>query len=119
VKLVVEEPESAALRELFGRDPVQLASVLVEVEVVRAVRRSVPSLLPQAERVVSQIAVVDVSETIRARARILDPVALRSVDALHLATALEVGDDLDAVVTYDARMAEAGRSIGLRVVSPA
>jgi predicted nucleic acid-binding protein len=119
VKLVVEEPESAALLELFGRDPVQVASALVEVEVVRAVRRSVPSLLPQAERVVSQIAVIDVSDTIRARARLLDPVTLRSLDALHLATALQVGDDLDAVVTYDSRMAEAGRIVGLRVVSPA
>jgi uncharacterized protein len=55
----------------------------------------------------------------RARARVLEPVTLASLDALHLATTLEAGDDLGAVVTYDARMAEAGRDIGLRVVSPA
>lgn len=106
------------MRELLGRDADQLASALVEVEVVRTVRRAVPELVPQAERVVGQIAVVEVSELIRARARVLEPVPLRSLDALHLATALEVGEELDAVVTYDARMAEAGKTLGLHVLSP-
>jgi predicted nucleic acid-binding protein len=118
VKLVVEERESAALRELLGRDADQLASALVEVEVVRAVRRAVPELVPLAERVVAQIAVVEVSEPIRARARLLGPATLRSLDALHLATALEIGEELDAVVTYDARMCEAGKTVGLHVLSP-
>ena len=85
---------------------------------VRAVRRAVPELVPHAVRVVSQIAVIEVSEPIRARARVLEPVTLRSLDALHLATALEIGDELDAVVSYDARMADAGLTLGLRVLSP-
>jgi uncharacterized protein len=106
------------LRELLVRDPDQLASAIVEVEVVRAVRQAVPELLPQAERVVSQIAVVELNEPIRARARLLEPVTLRSLDALHLATALAVGEELDAIVTYDARMGEAGKELGLRVLSP-
>jgi len=45
-------------------------------------------------------------------------VTLRSVDALHLATALEVGDELDGLVTYDARMAAAAKTLGLAVLAP-
>jgi len=118
VKLVVEDRESGALRDLLERDADQLASAVVEVEVVRAVRRAVPELVPQAQRVVSQLAVVEVSEPIRARAALLDPVTLRSLDALHLATALEVGDELDGLVTYDARMAATAKTFGLAVLAP-
>jgi predicted nucleic acid-binding protein len=115
---VVEERESTALRELLRDDPNQLASALVEVEVVRAVRRAAPELLPQAERVVAQISVVEVSEPIRARARMLDPATVRSLDALHLATALEVGEELDGLISYDARMSQAAKRLGLRVLAP-
>jgi predicted nucleic acid-binding protein len=88
------------------------------VEVVRAVRRGAPELVPFAQRVVTQLTVVEVSEAIRARAALLDPSELRSLDALHLATALELGDDLDAVVTYDGRMRDAAAGHGLVVVAP-
>jgi uncharacterized protein len=115
---VVEERESAALRDVLSDDADQLASALVEVEVVRAVRRAIPRLVPQAERVVAQINVVEVSEKIRARARTLEPASMRSLDALHLATALEVGDELDALITYDARMSEAATTLGLHVLTP-
>jgi hypothetical protein len=118
VKLVVEEPESGALRDLFERDPDQLASAIVEVEVVRAVRRAVPELVPQAQRVVSQLAVVEPTEPIRARAALLDPATLRALDALHLATALEVGEELDGLVTYDARLAASAKTFGLAVLAP-
>ena len=118
MKLVVAESESEALRELLAGDPDQLASAIVEVEVVRAVRHGAPELLHLAQQVVSQVTVVQVSETIRARASLLEPVTLRSLDALHLSTALELGDDLDAVVTYDSRMAEAAASVDLQVVAP-
>jgi predicted nucleic acid-binding protein len=118
VKLVVEEPESAALRNVLAGDPDQLASALVEVEVVRAVRRAVPELAAHAERVVAQIAVVEISDAIRARARRLEPASVRSLDALHLATAMEIGDDLDALLTYDVRMSRAAADLGLRVLAP-
>jgi predicted nucleic acid-binding protein len=91
----------------------------VEVEVVRAVRRVAPDLAGMADKVVRQLSVIDVGEPIRARAALLEPAAVRSLDALHLATAIEVGDALDAVITYDARMAEAARSHGLAVTAPA
>ncbi len=52
------------------------------------------------------------------RAAILEPEVLRSLDALHLAAALELGDDLDGVVTYDGRLADSARSIGIPVLAP-
>ena len=85
---------------------------------MRAVRHAVPELTGQAQSVVSQIAVVEPTETIRARAALLEPVTLRSLDALHLATALEIGDELDALVTYDGRMSAAAETFGLTVVAP-
>jgi uncharacterized protein len=86
---------------------------------MRAVRRRLPQLMAQAHAVVAQISVIELTETIRARAAQLEPVPLRSLDALHLATALEIGDDLGAVVTYDDRMAGAAVSLGLAVLAPA
>jgi uncharacterized protein len=77
-----------------------------------------PELTKNADEVVAQVSVIDVGEPIRARAALLEPAAVRSLDALHLATAIEVGDALDAVITYDARMAEAARSLGLVVNAP-
>ncbi len=85
---------------------------------MRTVRRAVPELVAAAQRVVSQLTVVELTESIRARAEALEPVALRSLDALHLATALEVGD-LEGVVTYDLAMAEAASALGLEVLAPA
>jgi uncharacterized protein len=106
------------LRDLLNRDPDQLASAVVEVEVIRAVRRGVPELEPQAQRVVSQLAVVEPTERIRTRAAMLEPVTLRLLDPFHLATALEVREELDGLVTYDACLAEAARTFGLVVLAP-
>lgn len=118
MKLVVEEAESAALRDRLAADDDQLASAIVEVEVVRAIRRTAPHLVPAAQRVVAQVTAVEVTASIRARAALLEPATLRSLDALHLATALEVGDMLDGLVTYDVRLAAAARAHSLDVVAP-
>jgi predicted nucleic acid-binding protein len=82
------------------------------------VRRAAPELTAQAESVVAQVAVVEVTEAIRARAARLEPVTLRSLDALHLATALEIGDELGGLVTYDERMSAAAETLGLAVFAP-
>ena len=107
-----------SLRALLKEDADQVASSIVEVEVVRAVRRAAPELTALAQNVVSQIAVLDPTDAIRERAALLEPATLRSLDALHLATALEVGDDLDGLVTYDGRMSTVAETLGLRVVAP-
>lgn len=99
-------------------DADQVASAIVEIEVVRAVRRAAPELTALAQRVVSQIAVVEPTEAIRQRAALLEPASLRSLDALHVATALEIGDELDWLVTYDGRMSAAAETFGLRVLAP-
>jgi uncharacterized protein len=103
----------------LAREPEQVASAIVEVEVVRAVRRAVPQLSERADRVVTQIAVIEPSESIRARAAVLEPVTLRSLDALHLATALEIAYELDGLVTYDRRMSDVAGSLGLTILTPA
>ena len=66
----------------------------------------------------AQVSVIELGESIRTRASVLEPATVRSLDALHLATAIEIGDVLDAVITYDARMAAAARSLGLAVTAP-
>lgn len=90
----------------------------MEVEVVRAVRRAAPELTALAHDVVSQLAVVEPTHAIRQRAARLEPDTLRSLDALHLATALEIGAELDWLVTYDGRMSAAAETLGLGVLAP-
>ena len=68
---------------------------------------------------VTQIAIVELSDAIRARAAALDPPTLRPLDALHVATALEIGQDPDGLVTYDRRMSAAAEDLGLAVLAPA
>jgi len=99
-------------------DAEQIASAIVEVEVVRAVRRGAPDLVAKAVDVVEQLATIEIDVTIRDLAARLDPALIRSLDAIHLATALRIGQALDAIVTYDVRMAEAAESLGLRTIAP-
>ena len=66
-----------------------------------------------------QVAVIELDAPIAASAAKADPPALRSLDAIHLASALSLGSELEAFVTYDARLADAAREAGLTVVAPA
>jgi uncharacterized protein len=117
VKLVVSEAESGALRRFLTASPRRLtASALLEVEamrVARAVGGDVASAMAEALR---SIVLVDISLAIRTRARLLDPVELRTLDAIHLATALEVG--ARDVVVYDDRLGAAATAYGMDVLSP-
>lgn len=117
MKLVRREPESGALRASIAREE-QAASVLAEIEVIRAARRREPGLVSDAEIVVSQVSLLEITAEIRARAARLDPAEVRSLDAIHLATALELGDEVDHFVTYDRRLADAAERAGLTVLAP-
>ena len=64
------------------------------------------------------VTVIDLDPSIASRAGVIEPVGLRSLDAIHLASAVELGAEMDAFVTYDARQATAARELGLSVVSP-
>ena len=122
VKLVQREPESDALRHfLRQRRSDELAtSALSRVEVVRAVLRGGPPAVGQARRQLRRLDMVAMTGDLLDRASLLSPAGpLRGLDAVHLASALELGADLRAIVTYDRRMAEAAFGIGLAVEAPA
>lgn len=119
VKLVLEEPEATALRSyLSGGGPV-VTSLIAATELVRAVRRIDPDLEAAANAVIDALTLADLEVGILTAAGTLAPPQMRTLDAIHVATALALGTELDAVVTYDARMAEAARAAGLRVEAPA
>ena len=118
VKLIVDEAESPAARAYLVPGLQVAASRLVAAEVPRALRRRYDADPAWAEGVLREIDMIDVSPLILSRAARLEPPALRTLDAVHLASALELGADLEAFVTYDARLAAAARGAGLTVVSP-
>lgn len=121
VKLVVPELESQALRRYLAVRDDRVASGLVRVEVFRALRRAhagKPATMHRAEQVLKRIALVAVDEPVLRTAAELRPEQLRSLDAVHLATALSM-EGLEAVVTYDQRLRNATAEAGLNVASPA
>lgn len=119
VKLVVTEPETAALRRYLRAHPERVSSALARVEVCRALRRAgaTEATLRRADQVLGRIALVAMDDPLLRAAAALSPSGLRSLDAVHLATALSL-DGLDAVVTYDRRLDAAAAQTGLVVASP-
>jgi uncharacterized protein len=119
VKLVVEETESAALALLLGeRDSRRVASALLRTETLRAVRYLGPEALAGVRGSLRGVDLIAIDDRILDAAGTLEPQVLRTLDAIHLATAMAVGDDLESIVTYDARMIEAARLVGLPTVTP-
>ena len=120
VKLVVSEAETAALRAwLAGADREPVSCDLARTELLRAVRRAAPDRVVQARAVLDSITLMTVTTATFEEACRLDLTLLRSLDAVHLAAALSLGDDLEGIVTYDDRLAEAAQANGVPVVSPA
>ncbi|MGY1679797.1 type II toxin-antitoxin system VapC family toxin [Geodermatophilus sp. SYSU D01176] len=119
-KLVVREPETAPLHAwLEARaEAMWSASSLTRVEVVRAVARSRATAVPSARRLLAGMDLVPITPDLLDAAADLGPPSLRSLDALHLATALSLGSALDAFVVYDERLARAATDAGLPVVAP-
>jgi uncharacterized protein len=119
VKLVVVEPESSALRNALARWPTFASAALIRTETVRALRRSGNGQYAgTALRLLRTVHLVRVNEALLDRAAYLDPPDLRSLDALHLAAALELSSDLGALYTYDARLTDAAEAYGLDVRAP-
>jgi predicted nucleic acid-binding protein len=118
VKVVIAEPESKALtRWLVGKSRLA-ACDLVRVEVVRAVRASDPAVVPRAWQVIGELALIRLDGDLYERAAVLDPPSLRSLDAVHLASAQSIGSELAGVLTYDQRMIEGAEALGMSVASP-
>jgi predicted nucleic acid-binding protein len=117
VKLVRSEPETPALVEAIRADPEVISSALSWTEVVRAARRA-KVRTTRATAVLDGIGAVPIDDGILRDAAELAPASLRTLDAIHLASARSLGEDIDAVVTYDERMIEAAASLALAVRSP-
>ena len=118
VKLAVEEPESAALRRYLRRRRPFVTSALARTEVARALLPLGQAAVRRGQDVLSRVDLVRVNERVLSTAGALLPVELRSLDAIHLATAQQLGTDLARVVTYDERMAAAAEALGWSVAAP-
>jgi predicted nucleic acid-binding protein len=122
VKLATPEAETHALRAELVTYEARVTSRLATVEVARALRRrgaARAGLGDAVAEVLSGLAIVELDRSIGEFAGRVDPPTLRSLDAVHLASALSLGSELGALVTYDARLADAARAAGLEVIAPA
>lgn len=117
IKLVRSEPESAALRrQLAGRE--LLSSALLMVEGRRAARRYGELAATRARAALTAITLLPLDDPILDAAAELNPSELRSLDALHLATAVSLGADLERLYCYDVRLADAALAVGIEVSRP-
>ncbi|WP_327306026.1 type II toxin-antitoxin system VapC family toxin [Streptomyces sp. NBC_01298] len=121
VKLVHAESETQALRDWLDvrADTGWVSSVLAEVESFRALARHAPQAAARLHLVLDLIDLINLDPGIRILAQTVRPATVRSLDAIHLATALGLGTRLTSFVTYDKRLADAARDAGLPVDVPA
>lgn len=121
LKLVFEEAETKALRSYLERDPAGLASsALLAVEARRAAHRSPAArALQQVDLALSGVTLVHLGDGVIEDAGRLPGSHLRSLDAIHLATLLLIRADVDRLLCYDHRLAEAASSQGIETVAPA
>jgi predicted nucleic acid-binding protein len=120
VKLVVSEPETEALLLVLAEWPDRVSSELAAVEVPRAARRASgdPAVHRRADQVVAGLHLLRLGAAVLKRAAELGPTRLRTLDAIHLSSALEVGADIGAFVAYDADLGRAAAAAGLRLLAP-
>ena len=123
VKLVHREIESAPLIDWLNRRPERplVSSALAAVEVPRAVRRYAPEALPGVPAVMARLYLLEIDAIVRETAAALPDPTLRSLDAIHIASALVLqaqGPALEALVAYDERLLRSAAHAGLRVGSP-
>ena len=115
VKLSHVEPYSQSVIDYLEQGAVNVStSVVAEIEVSRALRRAGA----ETDQAVTGFFLVALDEEVRREAARVGAPALRSLDAIHLATALAIGDRDLEFVTYDDRQAEAARAAGLKVIQP-
>jgi predicted nucleic acid-binding protein len=118
VKLVVQEPESSALRRYLRRKRPLVTSALTRTELARALLGSDPRTANRVADALRTMDVIRINDRVLTRAGEMPPPELQSLDAIHLATAQELGDDLARFCTYDERMADAANQLGWSVVAP-
>jgi uncharacterized protein len=119
VKLPLQEAEHEALLVELANWDGYVSSALMAVEAIRACARYGRSHPAAARSFLEGLALLPLDDAVLDEAASLDPAELRSLDALHLATALSVRDEIGVFVTYDQRLADAAADRGLNVVRPA
>jgi uncharacterized protein len=119
LKLVVREPESAALRRYLRRWPRRASAALLRVEALVQARKHGPQAETQARQLLRTVALLALDATLlEAASDLAPPRPLRSLDAIHVAAARSLGPDLGTLVTYDGRMAQVASDLGLAVAAP-
>ena len=117
VKLILVEPETTPLVRYLSRFSL-FSNEIAITEVIRAVMRFRESWLDDALAVIDGLLLIPATGALLRSAGTLRPVGLRSLDAIHVASALSLGAELDVLVTYDVRMRGAAEHAGLHVESP-
>lgn len=118
MKLILQEQESQALDDYLERWPDRTSSALLQVEALRAARPHGSDSVEAAVQRLEHVALITIDSAILQEAASIGPQGLRSLDAIHLATARQLGGDLDVLITYDQRLARAAADLGMRVASP-
>ena len=119
VKLVVPEPESDALITYLNAYESQMTtSQIAEIELARIVNRIDDATIDEVARLLNHQVLLPMTGPIRVRAASLQPLGIGSLDAVHLATAVEFQPHLGSFICYDNRIIEAAESLDLNVVSP-
>ena len=120
IKLIIREPETDALADALQRWPDRVSAALARVEVHRALRRAgrPKAAHVRADTVLDALVLIRLDEPVLARAAAFTTPQMRSLDAIHLAAALTIGDDPDALITYDVRLARVAAQEGLTVLHP-
>jgi predicted nucleic acid-binding protein len=118
VKLAVAEPESRALRRYLSRRTGLVSSALARTEVARALMPAGPEAVTRGEEVLRRLQLLRVNDRVLREAGRMQPTELRSLDAIHLASARQLGPTVQQIVTYDERMADIAQVSGWSVASP-
>lgn len=115
---MLEQSGHLELRRELAEWEGYVSSALLAVESIRACARYGAEYAHEARAWLEDVALLAMDDQVLEQATSLGPPALRSLDAIHLATALSIADDLGAFLTYDRRLSEAARDLGLKVVEP-
>ncbi|HUC27117.1 MAG TPA: type II toxin-antitoxin system VapC family toxin [Streptosporangiaceae bacterium] len=120
IKLLVEETDSKAFAAFYDThaDAEWISSALLRIELTRAVMRAMPALLPDARDLLLAFSCIAIDDDVVEGAMNEPDRSLRSLDAIHLATARTLAPELDGLLTYDDRLGNAATDAGLPVASP-
>ncbi len=118
MKLPLHEPEHEALLVELAKWEGYVSSALLATEAIRACARYGRDYALRARSWLQGLVLLPLDDAVLERSTSLGPAGLRSLDALHLATALKVREDIGAFIVYDQRLADAAREMGLNVVQP-